>query len=199
MAAESYAFISVYDKFGLVSHARHLAEHYTLVSLGGTALIIEQETGIPVLQSWEFLDDSALHAKALALRDPRERRELLGERLAQHMCQAPEVLAETGRAAIDLAYINLMPPKLKVDADGRYAGIKLDKGGINMINAAVEGGRDVVTQAEQMAGFLDNWRSSDPEPRRLEFGIEALAYVQRYTEIARTSGNLALNAMQQID
>jgi phosphoribosylaminoimidazolecarboxamide formyltransferase / IMP cyclohydrolase len=175
MQNERYAFLSTYDKtnLGELSQAADEAG-YRIVSLGGTAKEIENEHGIPVIHTEEFVheDDKFTIDKEL---EEREQREIVAGFLAQHMCKSEEKLRGVGRRPIDLVCINLLPPEISSET----GGYKSDKGGVLMLSAALEGNRTVLTAPIQIpiyATYLNSNPSEEADKiRRLLLADEAFS------------------------
>lgn len=138
------AFITVWDKTGVVEFARGLCEaDYEIISTGGTQKVLE-EAGIKVINVSEITDfpecldgrvktlHPKIHAGILAIREN-----------SQHMQQ----LNELDITPIDLVAVNLYPFKQTIEKDGvtlEEAIENIDIGGPTMLRAAAKNWQDVV-------------------------------------------------------
>lgn len=192
MSVEKYAFVSVADKTGLEPFAEALDDaEYNIVSLGGTAKIIE-DLHIPVISTAEFTGVSLDLDRTAS---DREQREIIGAHLAQHMSLTRKELDMTNRNPIDLVYINLMRPEPVFDEEGRL-GVKTDKGGIMMIGAAREGSRTVLTMPRQLDFFVNFLAITQSHSRVGSLQHEQLTeevsdYLLSYERYARKLGKVA--------
>lgn len=164
---------------------------YDIVSLGGTGREIAK-AGISYILS------SVLTGKELppdlSERDEREQREIIGAQLGQYMWQSRDKLQAAGRPVIDVAFISLMPPEPKFDDDGRYAGVKHDKGGFFMLSSLIEGGGDTIVDPEQVEPLLEALPNTNPDEiakRRYESngvaGRYLIAYAAKVEETRRAA------------
>jgi phosphoribosylaminoimidazolecarboxamide formyltransferase/IMP cyclohydrolase len=186
MALERYAFMSAYEKAGAADLAHALVEaDYQIVSMGGTGQVVIDE-GLPAITPLEFLNDPELEAKIAPMED-RAGRDVVADRLTYLMSERAYILRAAGQRALDLVYVNPMPPRELPDG-----GIKMDTGGITMIDAAVEGGRAVLTRPSQIecvvaqlsiTGRIDHFTQA-------ELLEDAMVYSQIYTGAVHKASQL---------
>lgn len=191
------ALITAYDKDRVPELADALWHKlgYRIVSLGGTAEVIN-DADIPVTQTERFLGELSLNdGDTLPLRTVRE---LDGAYLGQLLALEPEELGRLGWPVINFAYINLMPPKVTEDESGIYGGLRTDKGGINLINAAIEGGRHVLVQPSQIPATIDTMSKLGEIGSSDDLAFDALKYLEQYNyRASELLGNLELNIAQR--
>lgn len=178
--AESYALVSVFDKRSLDALAMGLARWYRIISLGKSAEIIDA-AGVEVIYPEDFLREPQLLSYAKKRATERERREAVAVALGQRLCLPRAVLLEQGRTPIDLAYVNLMPPKRRED----NSAVITDKGGVFLIESAVEGGRHILTYPQDLTDFLDVTGFHGPAASPEALAKDALNDLKLYYDRAR--------------
>lgn len=157
------AFLSVWDKTGIVEFAKGLNElGFEILSTGGTQRALEQ-AGIPVINVSEItgfpecLDGRVktlhpkIHAGILAMRSNEK-----------HMQQ----LAELGVDTIDVVAVNLYPFKATISKDDvtlEEAIENIDIGGPTMLRAAAKNWQDVavIVDAADYAAVIDELKSGE--------------------------------------
>lgn len=172
------AFISVFDKTGVVEFAKGLAElGFEILSTGGTqrelggagvpVVNVSDITGFP-----ECLDGRVktlhpkIHAGILAMRGN-----------AEHMKQLEELGVET----IDVVAVNLYPFKQtisKPDVTLEDAIENIDIGGPTMLRAAAKNWQDVavIVDADDYAGVLTELKQSGQVSRETKFYLSAKVF-----------------------
>jgi AICAR transformylase/IMP cyclohydrolase PurH len=192
---EKFAFISVYDKDMIEELAPAVDDAgYSIISLGGTADLIAG-SGIPVILSNEF-EETDIDPEALLGLEEREQREIIGAHLAQRMSLGYRQLSDTNRVGIDLVYINLMPPAASYNELGRL-GYKRDKGGVLMLEAALEGARTVLTSPDQIPTYVQFLETGPygyeaTEDFRLMLAGEANEYLADYASRISALGSFSI-------
>ncbi len=172
------AFISVFDKTGVVDFAKGLCElGFEILSTGGTQKALE-EAGVPVVNVSditgfpECLDGRVktlhpkIHAGILAMRDN-----------AQHM----EQLASLGVETIDVVAVNLYPFKqtiAKQDVTLEDAIENIDIGGPTMLRAAAKNWQDVavVIDSADYMPVLDEIKQKGGVSRDTKFYLSAKVF-----------------------
>ena len=194
--AERAALITAYDKTDVPLLAETLNDlDFEIVSLGGTAELIE-DFGVPVTQSRDFIEPH-IRTEELDRYPNRTQRELIGAGIAQTLALPDFELEREGLPRIDVAYINLMPPELRGGTPDHFEGVTHDKGGLNMICAAIEGGRDILTSPSQIVWYSAQLKgevdfASYSSARIL--GTEAAACVAEYMNEVSSIGSIAIGA-----
>lgn len=172
-----FALLSANEKEGVGELGLVLAERYGIVSFGGTGTELAR-AGVDVLAPETVVDADSLPPDLPTLTE-RERRHVFAPLFARLMARSTD--------AVKVVYFNLLPPEEKRHDDGSYAGVKNDHGGSNIINAAIEAGRAVLTYPEQLPAFIE--RVGDPaydlaadEMYLRTLGFEASRYLSNYQE-----------------
>lgn len=185
------AFLSAHDKGHIPELAKMLHDSdYQIISLGKTAELIAN-SGVPVVQTTDFLKDLNLQIEAGL--PERTKREIVAVNLAQTMALQPALLKEHGWPVISFSYINLMPPV----ADAERDQIKVDKSGVNMISAALEGGRTILVEPSQISEYLDtpSTRPDDVLATNRLLACHALEYLEQYSTETAALGRAAFRGL----
>ena len=199
MSMEKFAFISVHDKDMLDDLAPAVdSAGYSIISLGGTADRIAG-LGISVILSNEF-EETSINPEALLGLEEREQREIIGAHIAQRMSLGKQQLSDTNRAGIDLVYINLMPPAAIYNDLGGL-GHKRDKGGVLMLEAALEGSRTVLTTPDQIPEYVQFLKTGPysfeaMEDFRLMMASEANNYLADYAAQVSALGGFSIKQLR---
>lgn len=147
------ALLTAADKSNVPDLARALHEGgFTIVSFGGTAQLITDETDIPVVSSEDFLGDKA--PSGLETLPERPRREIIAAYLGQSLSLKADRLVDMGWPVLDFAYVNLTPSDSVKSDEHDYNWMKLDKGGDFMIRSAIEGRRPVLVRSTQIPHYI---------------------------------------------
>lgn len=158
--------------------ARELEQReYVMFSFGATARTIDhagasaQDVGTLVFRTV----DEAIMATA----DEMVRREVIGRYVGPLLNGVREQIIELGQIPLDIAVVNLRPPKSVPDT----GGISFDNGGIKYINDALAGNRWVVTdpagQADILFAGLDAPKPLQ-EATRQELAYAALEHLRQH-------------------
>ncbi len=179
------AFLSVYDKTGIVDFARGLVElHFQLVSTGGTAGAF-RTAGLPVTDVSEITGFAEMMDGRVKTLHPRVHGGLLAIRDNDKHRAA---MYEHGIQPIDLLCVNLYPFEATVAKPGctfEEAIENIDIGGPAMIRSASKNFKDVVvvTSPQQYAEVIERMRGEDgglTEEFRRDLAREAFKMTTRY-------------------
>jgi AICAR transformylase/IMP cyclohydrolase PurH len=177
--AESIAFLTANDKTHLPELATALAEaNFNIISYGGTGQIIK-DLGIDVISPRRFLAKFSLE-DVLSDYTDRSQREILGALIAPSMEYSDEDLVEYGVPRIDMVYVHPMEGYVRQKRDGKYNGIRTDKGGEYMIKAAMDGQRLLLTYPGQIPGFIETVLKPESLDRFGQEDEEHMAEIQAF-------------------
>lgn len=157
-----HAFISVYDKTGVVEFARELLDlGYTIIASGGTAKAI-RDGGVPVLNLADLIGaGEMLHHKVVTL-DRKFHAMLLADESAEEVAE----LTKLGVPRIDLVCADFYPQN--------EIG-QTDIGGPTMIRAATKGRRTVICDVADRSRVLKWLKDGMPDGDQFKNNLWAKA------------------------
>jgi phosphoribosylaminoimidazolecarboxamide formyltransferase/IMP cyclohydrolase len=175
-----WALLSVSDKRGLVTLARHLEQAgLGLLSTGGTARAL-REAGLPVTEVNERTGFPEIMGGRVKTLHPKVHGGILGRRDTDST-----VMAEHGIERIDVVVVNLYPfaeTVARPDCTLEEAIENIDIGGPAMLRAAAKNHRDVcvLCDPDDYAGFIETLPGLPDERARRELATKAFAHTCAY-------------------
>lgn len=159
VSRQRVALLSAYDKNGIESFARQLADRgWLILASAGTAKYLnELPTQIAAEDVSKFVGKPILGHRVVTID-----RKLHAALLATESAEDEAELAATGFPRIDLVYVNLYPLKEEIekeDATLQSVIEKTDVGGPLLLRAASKGRRYVVTRSKDLPVVLDHLSS----------------------------------------
>ena len=174
----AYALLSVSYKTGVVAFAQGLASlGFTLLSTGGTARLL-RDAGLAVTEVADHTGFPEMLDGRVKTLHPKIHGGLLARREAREHMQA---IADAGIPPIDLLVVNLYPFEATVARAGctlEEAIENIDIGGPAMVRSAAKNWRGVgvVTDADQYAGVLEEWKKSGGLTDATRFALAVAAF-----------------------
>jgi len=130
-----------------------------------------KDAGLPIRHTSELLSYADVEIPALL--PPRGHRNIGAAWLCEMLSLSTEE-NDMGLPQLDVAYINLMPPELTSKGH-----VKTDRSGVDMIHAAIEGGKPILVKPEQIADCLTLGIDHLSQPHLAQTALRHLMDYQR--------------------
>ncbi len=185
----AYALLSVSDKEGIVNLATelHFNYGYDLLSSGGTASVLEQES-IPVTRVSQYTGSPEILGGRVKTLHPK----IHGGILSQRGNPAHDIDRKAnGIELIDVVVVNLYPFQATVtrkDVTWAEAIENIDIGGPTMVRSAAKNHAHVaiLTNPEQYVPFLDGLKEGSVDELRPRLALEAFQHTAAYDKAIST-------------